>query len=590
MRAYGGGRTIRQGEALETEEVAQARKQRIAEALSRYKQTSGTIVDSETEAASQALYAEAEALFKEGLVAAAGEKYAEAAQGMPLRTQLGGQARLQHAICLDSLGRGKEAHGIYGTLSRHPTGYVAKRANQMAFGFRSMDYLKTHTISYSATAEQYAPYFTRMMSDYSSYYAGTPDGTEMEKNVRWPLILAAVVMEGGAGSDLSSLFGHLVFWGLPGDCESMGLVAEKAPLFCQSGAGRPSKDVGIGRRGSTCRVSPASGKQSSRSSQTLVGGAAVLDVPVGTAADGQGAAQGDHAAQGREGLPGHVGSKQGYTGDPQGPPGGLPLVALAGSDPAIAELWNVEEGKLLKQLGAGRKWGMCMAACLLQPPPAFSSAVQLLAGYEDGTVAVWNSGLVPVSAPTAPSGSPASGPGNHQGGLRTVPGCASAEASSRQPEQSKCYGDNDSSAASVRQGQRGAPGELVMQLKAHGEPVMALTVDLSGTGAVSASAEDFLLSLRLDWEQQLISVRARLKMKQAGVGDIVIRPDSRICVSGGWDGRIRIFTYPKGRPLAVLQHHTKAITAVAFHPKDKGILVAASRDGSISVWPLFTET
>ena len=77
-------------------------------------------------------------------------------------------------------------------------------------------------------------------------------------------------------------------------------------------------------------------------SQTLVGGAAVLDVPVGTAADGQGAAQGDHAAQGREGLPGHVGSKQGYTGDPQGPPGGLPLVALAGSDPAIAELWNVE--------------------------------------------------------------------------------------------------------------------------------------------------------------------------------------------------------------------------------------------------------
>ena len=143
---------------------------------------------------------------------------------------------------------------------------------------------------------------------------------------------------------------------------------------------------------------------------------------------------------------------------------------------------DTQEGKLLKQLGAGQKWGMCMAACLLQPPPAFSSAVQLLAGYEDGTVAVWNSGLVPVSAPTAPSGSPASGPGNHQGGLRTVPGCASAEASSRQPEQSKCYGDNDSSAASVRQGQRGAPGELVMQLKAHGEPVMALTVDLSGTG------------------------------------------------------------------------------------------------------------
>lgn len=38
---------------MESEEVAQARKQRIAEALSRYKQTSGTIVDASVEAAAQ---------------------------------------------------------------------------------------------------------------------------------------------------------------------------------------------------------------------------------------------------------------------------------------------------------------------------------------------------------------------------------------------------------------------------------------------------------------------------------------------------------------------------------------------------------
>ena len=79
----------------------------------------------------QALFQEAEALFKEGLVAAAGAKYAESAARMPLRTQLGGQARLQHAICLDSLGQGQEAHSIYRSLSRHPTSFVAKRANQV---------------------------------------------------------------------------------------------------------------------------------------------------------------------------------------------------------------------------------------------------------------------------------------------------------------------------------------------------------------------------------------------------------------------------------------------------------------------------
>ena len=58
-------------------------------------------------------------------------KYAASAEGMPLRTQLGGQARLQHAICLDSLGQGQEAHSIYRSLSRHPTSHVAKRANQV---------------------------------------------------------------------------------------------------------------------------------------------------------------------------------------------------------------------------------------------------------------------------------------------------------------------------------------------------------------------------------------------------------------------------------------------------------------------------
>ena len=52
-RAFGGGRTIRQGEALETEEAAQARKKRIAEALSRYRTSSGHIVDSSVEAACQ---------------------------------------------------------------------------------------------------------------------------------------------------------------------------------------------------------------------------------------------------------------------------------------------------------------------------------------------------------------------------------------------------------------------------------------------------------------------------------------------------------------------------------------------------------
>ena len=86
----------------------------------------------------EVLFQEAEKLFQEGLLAAAGAKYAESAARMPLRTQLGGQARLQHAICLDSLGQGQAAHSIYRSLSRHPTSFVAKRANQARFSIQAL--------------------------------------------------------------------------------------------------------------------------------------------------------------------------------------------------------------------------------------------------------------------------------------------------------------------------------------------------------------------------------------------------------------------------------------------------------------------
>ena len=74
-----------------------------------------------------------------------------------------------------------------------------------------------------------------------------------------------------------------------------------------------------------------------------------------------------------------------------------------------------------------------MAACLLQGPTTLAR-VHLLAGYEDGTVAVWDTGL------------------SADNGLPFEP--------------------------------HTAPPEPVMQLKAHGEPVMALHADPNGTGRV----------------------------------------------------------------------------------------------------------
>ncbi|DBA91728.1 TPA: hypothetical protein ACH3X1_003324 [Trebouxia sp. C0004] len=189
--AYGGGRTIKAGSPLEDAAATQARKERIAAALSRFKRDSGTLVDPAVQQACQEAFDEGEQLFKDKLVAAALSKYTVAAELMPLRTELGGKSRLQKAICLDSLGQNKEAFVVYGLIERHPNADVAKVAKRMIFGFRAMDNLKAHTISYSVTKGAYDKYFNSLSGDWNAaYVSNDEDSTELTKVI----ILASAVM------------------------------------------------------------------------------------------------------------------------------------------------------------------------------------------------------------------------------------------------------------------------------------------------------------------------------------------------------------------------------------------------------------
>ena len=61
----------------------------------------------------------------------------QAAEGMVgLRSRVGGVARLQKAIVLDSVGRSSEAKELYTALKGHPHGDLAKRARRLLFGFQ----------------------------------------------------------------------------------------------------------------------------------------------------------------------------------------------------------------------------------------------------------------------------------------------------------------------------------------------------------------------------------------------------------------------------------------------------------------------
>mmetsp|Transcript_1435 Transcript_1435/g.2044 ORF Transcript_1435/g.2044 Transcript_1435/m.2044 type:complete len:336 (+) Transcript_1435:38-1045(+) len=183
-KAYGGGRTLRAGEALESDAKRQERTQRLQATIAKYRQDAGLIVDDEIAKEARTNYSNGEALMADGRLEPAMDYFSKVVEGMPKKSRLFGEALLQRALCLDSLGRAEEAKEEYKALVRHPASDVARRANQMLEGFESMAFLKADQFDFMTQRNAYDVYLTEMSKDYktgswNSAYAG-PDADEAE--------------------------------------------------------------------------------------------------------------------------------------------------------------------------------------------------------------------------------------------------------------------------------------------------------------------------------------------------------------------------------------------------------------------------
>lgn len=83
-----------------------------------------------------------------------------------------------------------------------------------------------------------------------------------------------------------------------------------------------------------------------------------------------------------------------------------------------------------------------------------------------------------------------------------------------------------------------------------------------------------------------------ISVKNAGISCIKIRNDMKVFASGGWDGRIRIFSWKSMRPLAVLTEHKTNIMDIVYSDDKVSmwkspIMAAASVDGLISLWNIY---
>jgi len=198
--AYGGGRNLKPGQALETEEQKAAREKAYREALSAYRAKAGLDIDPELEEQAEVLYNEGMVLFRAANLKEAYYKFDDAVKLVPLKSKYGGLAGLQKAVVLDSMGENEAAQKLYKQLQGHAVTSVSKKAKQLLFGFQASSFLKANTISYSARKGDFDRYFRGIVDRNKVYVATEEDRAADERAARVAAVIAVAVLLGPIGA------------------------------------------------------------------------------------------------------------------------------------------------------------------------------------------------------------------------------------------------------------------------------------------------------------------------------------------------------------------------------------------------------
>ncbi|XP_010999594.1 PREDICTED: uncharacterized protein LOC105107388 isoform X4 [Populus euphratica] len=140
-KTFGGGKTIRPGDELETAEARAAKDERTKQLIAAYRKSIGLNVDPNVKLECE-------------------------------KSELHGLAALQWSICQDSLSRPNEARAVYEKLQSHPNVKVSKTARQFMFSFQAMEKLKFTGSNFSQTSTGYQYYFEKFVEDKTSYPQG----------------------------------------------------------------------------------------------------------------------------------------------------------------------------------------------------------------------------------------------------------------------------------------------------------------------------------------------------------------------------------------------------------------------------------
>ncbi|KAJ8573639.1 hypothetical protein K7X08_010150 [Anisodus acutangulus] len=168
-KTFGGGRTIRPGEVLESAEEKAAKQARTRELLAAYKSRVGLTIDPNLKLECEEALKDGDSFMDLGKLQEALPFYEKVMNKLPFQTALHGLAALQWSICQDSLRRSNEARSMYEKLQSHPNPGVSKRARQFMFSFQAMEMMKVTGTTFSSMNTDYQNYFNAFIRDKVNY-------------------------------------------------------------------------------------------------------------------------------------------------------------------------------------------------------------------------------------------------------------------------------------------------------------------------------------------------------------------------------------------------------------------------------------
>ncbi|GFP92440.1 hypothetical protein PHJA_001388200 [Phtheirospermum japonicum] len=191
-KTYGGGKTIRPGEALETADERAAKEARTKQLVTAYKSKIGLNIDPKVKSECEKALNNGDLLMDLGKLNEALPFYEKVMEKLTFQSELHGLAALQWSICQDSLSRPNEARVMYEKLQSHPSPKVSKRARQFAFGFQAMEMMKVRSFSSSQLNTDYQNYFDAFVQDRKNYPSKEAEADEGGLNQALPYIIFLV--------------------------------------------------------------------------------------------------------------------------------------------------------------------------------------------------------------------------------------------------------------------------------------------------------------------------------------------------------------------------------------------------------------